>query len=98
MDLNLPRVAGEPGFEMHFGATGLIPEDDSFRGGYTYLKNPLAPIIGDRLRNDLYELSDVVFGQDDLRICDMAEPLSSERGDGHTLFLTPGDPRPRWSP
>jgi len=94
VDLKLPRVGGEPGFEMHFGATGLVPDDDSFRGGYTYLANVDARPDAGRLRSDLYELSDTMFEHEGLALHRMADPLSSERGERDTRFLTPGDPRP----
>jgi len=93
IDLNLPRVGGEPGFEMHFGATDLVPQDDSFKGGYTYLGNPDAKPSGERLRCDLYELSRTIFEHEGQAIHEMPDPLSSERGEGHTRFLTPGPPR-----
>ena len=89
----LPRIDGDPGFEMHFGATGLIPEDDSFRTGYTYLRNPGSSLPGGRLRNDLYELSGRMFEHEGHRIHELQDPLSSERGERHLAFLEPGDPR-----
>jgi hypothetical protein len=91
--LNLPRVAGEPAFEMHFGATQFVPEDDSFRGGYTYLRNPMARLDAERLRSDLYELSPRVFNYQGHKIYEMVEPLSSERGEQDRRFLEPGDAR-----
>ncbi len=93
LDLRLPRLQGEPGFEMHFGATDLVPQDDSFKGGYAYLDNPDARPNADRLRNDLYELSSAIFEHQGQAIHEMADPLSSERGEGDLRFLTPGDPR-----
>jgi len=92
-DLRLPRIGGEPGFEMHFGATDLVGDDDSFRAGFTYLFNPRARPDAARLRGDLYELSPELFDRGGSGIHEMDDPLSDERGDRHTLFLTPGDPR-----
>ena len=86
MDLKLPRIAGEPGFEMHFGAT-------AFWAGYTYLANPDARPDATRLRSDLYELSSEIFEHEGLGIYEMGDPLSLQRGEGHLLFLAPGDPR-----
>ncbi len=95
VDLDLPRVGGEPGFEMHFGSTGLVPDDDSFKGGYTYLFNPQARPSADELRSDFYELSSRMFEYEGRRLYEMPAPLSSEAGERHVRYLTPGDPRPR---
>jgi hypothetical protein len=94
IDLDLPRVGGEPGIEMQFGATDLTPQDDSFRTGYTYLDNPDARPDGSRLRADLYELSGTMFEHEGQRIDRMPEPLSGERGESHLPYMQPGDPRP----
>jgi len=91
--LNLPRVEGEPGFEMHFGATQWVPDDDSFKTGYTYLHNPQAQLDADYLRRDLYELSDRMFEYGGQRVYEIPDALSSERGEQHVRFLVPGDPR-----
>jgi len=103
-DLEFPRVGGRPGFEMHFGTGPRVPEDDSFLGGYTYLRNPEAQISAGRVRTDMYELSDAMFsypageGGEDLRLSEMPLPLSTERGEPHMAFLLPGDPRPSQQP
>ena len=88
-----PRVQGEPGFEMHFGATQWVPDDDSFKTGYTYLDNPQAQLDAYRLRWDLYELSDRMFEHGEQRVHEMPDPLSSDRGERHVRFVVPGDPR-----
>ncbi|MBS3762144.1 MAG: hypothetical protein KGZ25_02450 [Planctomycetes bacterium] len=85
-------------FVMHFGATDEVPEDDSFHGGYTYLQNPEAVPDASALRADFYELSPDMFTWQtsdgrNIAICDMVDPLSSERGPEHQKFLIPGDPR-----
>jgi hypothetical protein len=92
-DLNLPRIGGEPGFEMQFGPDDSGTDDDSFRTGYTYVRNSAAQLDLVRLRTDLYELSDVIFDRDGRQIHQMPQPLSGEAGPEHTAFLTPGDPR-----
>jgi hypothetical protein len=91
-DLNLPRVQGEPGFEMLFGPGDQVGPDDSFRTGYTFLPNPKAVSDGRYLRDDLYELSDTIFDRNGRRIHEMPNPLSTGL-PGHQAFLTPGDPR-----
>ena len=93
VDLNLPRVEGEPGFEMHIGATDMTADDDSFRAGFTYLFNPRARPDASLLRNDLYELSAQMFGYGGRGIHEMDDPLSRQRGEDHTRFLAAGDPR-----
>ena len=93
-DLDLPRIGGEPGFEMRFGTEESGVADDSFKTGYTYVRNPAATMNLSRLRNDLYELSDHIFDCDGQRVHEMPDPLSSEVGPQHIAFLTPGDPRP----
>lgn len=98
VDLKLARVGGEPGFEMHFGSRDLVSEDDSFRTGYTYLRNPQTQIDASRLRNDFYELSDQIFEYNGQKIHEMDDPLSREKGGDHLLFLSPGDPRPSQEP
>ena len=91
-DLDLPRVGGEPGFEMHFGASALAPDDDSFKTGYTYLRNPAAGMDRDTaLLYQLYDLSYRMFDRNGLRVHEMPVPLSIELGDA--AVLTPGDVR-----
>jgi hypothetical protein len=98
----LPRVGGEPGFRMRFGP-GEERElgDDSFRTGYTYLRNSEVRPSADNLWEDVGELSEDLFNhpETDARLVDMGRTpsMSAERdamGESHMLYLTPGDPRP----
>ncbi|MDP6107151.1 MAG: hypothetical protein QGI33_01805 [Candidatus Brocadiia bacterium] len=94
-DLDLPREGGAPGFEMHFGASASTPDDDSFKTGYTYLRNPAAGMSSDAdisLLGHLYSLSYRMFDRNGLQVYNMPVPLSIERGDADVL--KPGDFRP----
>jgi hypothetical protein len=93
-DMGLQREQGDIAFTMHVGATDLTPKnDDSFKAGYSYLRNPNVVVSASRIRQDMYELSDTMFEYNGARIHEMESPLSTERGADDLRFLTPGDPR-----
>ena len=98
----LPRIDGEPGFRMRFGP-GEERElgDDSFRTGYTYLRDSEVRPSADHLWEDVGELSSELFEypETDARLAEMGSTpsMSAERdamGESHMRYLTPGDPRP----
>ncbi|MFW6044577.1 MAG: hypothetical protein ACOCR1_02420, partial [Planctomycetota bacterium] len=102
----LPRVGGQPGFEMQFGPGGERDlADDSFQTGYTYLRARDAGVSADNLWEHVNELDEAldspkfVGDEDDVTLAQMgrSRPRSTEKdtlGEDDMLYLEPGDPRP----